>query len=89
MLARNQKKYKRRCRRIESYLIEYVGPTLERYALEHGEHGQAKVVDISDAVIGSLPIGQTDHSDCGAVESHLAGIGARMRIFHHVAYFFF
>ncbi len=36
-------------------LIKNIGPTLERDALEDGEHGQTKVIKVSNAVVWSIP----------------------------------
>ena len=66
------------------YLIKHVRPAFEGDALEDGEHGEAKVVKVGDAVVGSLPARQADHVDGGAVESHLARVGTRVGVFHHI-----
>ena len=39
--------------------VEHVGPALEGDALEHGEHGQAEVVEAGDAPLGALPLPPT------------------------------
>ena len=41
--------------RICTHIIEHIGPALHGDALEDGEHGQAEVVKVGDAVVGPLP----------------------------------
>lgn len=40
---------------MADYPVENVGPALHGDALEHSEHGKQKVVEVGDAVVGSLP----------------------------------
>jgi len=35
--------------------VHHVGPALESDALEHGQHRQAEVVEVGDAVVRTLP----------------------------------
>lgn len=38
-----------------TYPVEHVGPALHGDALEHGQHGEGKVVEVGDAVLGPVP----------------------------------
>ena len=39
-----------------TYVIHDVSPSLERDALEHGQHRQSEVVEVCDAKVGTLPV---------------------------------
>lgn len=38
-----------------TYKVQHVCPALHGHTLEDGEHGQADVVKVGDAIVGSLP----------------------------------
>lgn len=42
-------------RRGPTHPVEHVGPALHSDALVHGQHGEAKVVKVGDAVVGPRP----------------------------------
>lgn len=71
--------------RVWFYIIKHVRPSFKSDALEDGEHGQSKIVEIRDTVVGTLPelfaamiLGSEDR----ALVAHLA---ARYRLVHYLA----
>lgn len=40
-----------------AYPVQHVGPALHGDTLEHGQHGEGKVVEVGDAVLGPVPPG--------------------------------
>ena len=63
---------------LHSYPVEHVSPSLERDALEHSEHGLAKVVKAGDAPLGALPVLPTLVLILTAVKA-----ATRIRVLHH------
>lgn len=45
--------------RGQTHPVEDIGPPLHGDALVHGEHGEAKVVEVGDAVVGPRPAAPT------------------------------
>lgn len=43
------------CYRVADYPVEDVSPALHGDALEHSEHGKQKIVEVGDAIVGTLP----------------------------------
>lgn len=67
--------------------VEHVGPAFEGDALEDGEHGEAEVVEVGDAVVRALPVllRIADPLDAQALAVEAAG-AARVRVLHHLAF---
>lgn len=47
---------------MSTYAIEDISPALEGDALEHRQHGQAEVVEVGDAIVGSGPAAVALHA---------------------------
>ena len=79
---------------MSTHGVHHVGPPLERDALEHGEHGQAEVVEVGDAVVRALPAAAALEVDLEAqlgqpllvLVAHHALLAARVNRLRYLAY---
>lgn len=69
-----------------SYAIKYVRPTLERDTLEDRQHGKAKVVEIRDTPVWTLPKLFATIVVGPNVVALKAAISARNWLFHYRVY---
>lgn len=67
-------------------MIHDISPAFQRDTLEHGQHGEAEVVKVGDAKVGSVPAFAADHllAEGGAVEAGL--VIARVGDFHYLTW---
>ena len=66
-------------RREITYIVQNSCPSLQSDTLEHGQHGETKIVEIGDAVIGTLPVVATHPRVVRVREEHITSI-ARWRV---------